>query len=1281
MRKKSYLTTFYYTCAFFLLALACMISFLRVGISCTDKTQQEKILAWLFPESQTSLSAERFHVTWRDFGLDVHAHKLHVETKTTTLARLSLESARVHIHVLRSLMSWKWIFDDVSAHQGEIVLRDTTSSEAEVKPEIHLNALFRDYILPIRYSDIKKIKIGVMFNDQKPAWLWLEHLHIYLSRYKKYILTQINPGAQPNAEHIFMQSVFEDSPNRSQDDVGELFIEAKNVDFTPWFNYIAQDAQVLSSAINMKASFIYNTKHGPSGLLDLGETYFTLGAQHPRQAYGMRQGKVFLQPKSSGWEILGHQIHLFHNGRVFEDWLLHIQKNAQLIEGALGPIRLDLLGSLLDGIEIFHPPSAKALRTLNIDGIAHNTEFSFDLNSKAYQCDGTIQELTTHPWSAIPAVKNARVDYSLSRTGGHLTLQQQDGTLDFGDNFKKPWDIDSLDANVTWRYATPTQKMAVDINRLHLISPKAQLDLHGHLAWLEKQLPHLKVYSELSIQDARDIQNYLPLHAMDANLVGYLSTAFVKGSFNTAQVVWDGPLQEFPYAKHQGIFLAQVPLEKTTFKFASNWEPLEDLQLQLRFDNAALSMVSNQARLGEVQASTITATIPRLGHNSHLTVKANAKGDGQAATAYLLNSPLRDSLEKTLKFLKVEGDIGTEFTLDVPLGNNSADAFVSGVVNFDTNDVILPQDVLTFSDVTGQLKFNSNETHISEMKAQLFGSQVSIVYDGASNPKDNTFHANIDLQGQGTQSLAQHTYLAEQVKISENAHWQLAIGLDIPKDAPYTYQATFFSDLLGIESTLPQPFTKQPDIRTPLSVKIKGNAETFDLSAYYNAWLSGHASVKVKDLKHMQVTSFFVDGGYPNWLQQWHTQPNIQFNFKTLDLGAWSKVISDLNTDTISKNQSITWPEDIKVLGEVNTLTFNEQTLEKVQVDGHMSPTNLELGFDSQRLSGNVKKYTQQNAPIELMLEHVDRQIFDTLERETKQKLSFEKLLTLPWLKLGCTHCELLTGLSTDITLEIKSNPEEKIFEIQNIEIKSDDIDMQGAIKWQKIKDAIQANGVFNATLPNVENVLQKIGYRSPIHETHMNMQGNLGWVSANLMPKTTTLNGQFRVETGKGALIDVDDASAKILSLLDLNSLIRLLKLDFQDVFGKGFFFTKSALSGEVTQGVVTNKDFIMDGSAGKITGEGVLDLVQEQIDYHLSFTPNVTGSGSIPLITAFAVNPLVALPVFAASKLLEPVIDVVTRIDYKVTGPLFQPKLEEVRRGKGQVPLPENVSGEPKE
>ena len=138
------------------------------------------------------------------------------------------------------------------------------------------------------------------------------------------------------------------------------------------------------------------------------------------------------------------------------------------------------------------------------------------------------------------------------------------------------------------------------------------------------------------------------------------------------------------------------------------------------------------------------------------------------------------------------------------------------------------------------------------------------------------------------------------------------------------------------------------------------------------------------------------------------------------------------------------------------------------------------------------------------------------MQHQNAKKFSFDNLLELPWLKIACTDCELLTGLSTDIALEIKPDQEKETLEIQSINVKSDDFDMQGAIKWQKKDDQIQAQGLCNATVANIENFLKKIGYRSPIRETQVDLSGNMSWVNANLMPDIPTLRGLLMLKQVK---------------------------------------------------------------------------------------------------------------------------------------------------------------------
>lgn len=93
------------------------------------------------------------------------------------------------------------------------------------------------------------------------------------------------------------------------------------------------------------------------------------------------------------------------------------------------------------------------------------------------------------------------------------------------------------------------------------------------------------------------------------------------------------------------------------------------------------------------------------------------------------------------------------------------------------------------------------------------------------------------------------------------------------------------------------------------------------------------------------------------------------------------------------------------------------------------------------------------------------------------------------------------------------------------------------------------------------------------------------------------------------------------------------------------------------------------MKGAAGNLRGEGVADLVRWRLDYELSFSPNL--GGTLPVVAAFSLTPVTGLYVLALSKLLEPVVDVVTRIDFWISGPLDDPKLIEAGRNRARIKL----------
>ncbi|WP_350636843.1 AsmA-like C-terminal region-containing protein, partial [Pseudoalteromonas sp. GW168-MNA-CIBAN-0100] len=85
--------------------------------------------------------------------------------------------------------------------------------------------------------------------------------------------------------------------------------------------------------------------------------------------------------------------------------------------------------------------------------------------------------------------------------------------------------------------------------------------------------------------------------------------------------------------------------------------------------------------------------------------------------------------------------------------------------------------------------------------------------------------------------------------------------------------------------------------------------------------------------------------------------------------------------------------------------------------------------------------------------------------------------------------------------------------------------------------------------------------------------------------------------------------------------SLVRKLKLDFRDVFSKGFFYNSMQGTMQLDKGIAYTQDTKMDGVPADLTIKGYANLNTLEIDYDLAVAPQVTSS--IPIIVAWMVNP----------------------------------------------------------
>ncbi|MCD8548861.1 MAG: hypothetical protein LRY38_10815 [Aeromonadaceae bacterium] len=203
----------------------------------------------------------------------------------------------------------------------------------------------------------------------------------------------------------------------------------------------------------------------------------------------------------------------------------------------------------------------------------------------------------------------------------------------------------------------------------------------------------------------------------------------------------------------------------------------------------------------------------------------------------------------------------------------------------------------------------------------------------------------------------------------------------------------------------------------------------------------------------------------------------------------------------------------------------------------------------------------------------------------------------------------------------------------------------------------------------------QSLGIASGLEGAPATASLSLRWPGPLYALDLPHLDGKLNLQTGAGVLKQVDSAGARLLSVLSFSALLKRINLDFRDVFQQGFAFDSIRSSAVINQGVMRNQDFRLKSSAGELTGQGKLDLVDETLDYQFQFAPQL--SGGLAAAAAVTATPLAGVYVLALSTLLEPVIDSITQVKYQVSGPWRDPLVKELERKRKQFRVPVRTGG----
>jgi uncharacterized protein YhdP len=136
------------------------------------------------------------------------------------------------------------------------------------------------------------------------------------------------------------------------------------------------------------------------------------------------------------------------------------------------------------------------------------------------------------------------------------------------------------------------------------------------------------------------------------------------------------------------------------------------------------------------------------------------------------------------------------------------------------------------------------------------------------------------------------------------------------------------------------------------------------------------------------------------------------------------------------------------------------------------------------------------------------------------------------------------------------------------------------------------------------------------------------------------------------------------------MQSLPRLLVLDFRDVFSEGFSFDGVTATASIAQGLMKTGNFKMRGLNAAVLIDGSVDIVKESQDLHVVVIPDVN-AGAASLAYSL-INPVIGLGTFMAQFLFrDPLMRALTR-EYQITGPWKSPSVQKLERKAPNAPAP---------
>jgi uncharacterized protein (TIGR02099 family) len=837
---------------------------------------------------------------------------------------------------------------------------------------------------------------------------------------------------------------------------------------------------------------------------------------------------------------------------------------------------------------------------------------------------------------------------------GRIDIESVDSQLMTQGLLNRPLNYDLLSLNAYIDVSQPGVELYVP--SVTLLSDTLSFEQSIRYTASNKWLSISGTIGDMPVSTAKSL---LPVALMPAKTLKYLDDALVDGYIEDGRIIWNGALDQYPYAQSQGIFQASLNINEVEFDFDDKWPNIVDTNLAAMFENDSLSVSAPNATIRNVSASNVSAVIPRLHIDSHVRIKAETTELGDDLTDLILNSSLSETLGNALTLLPIENSIDTDIDLFVPLRGTNIVA--RGGIDFDQNQLTIKSAGIVLEQLSGRLLFENEKLIADGLKANYLGLPTQ--FDIQADQVEDVYQVNADLEG----AWPIKGLFKDQPEIAAYldglADWQGTLELAFPKN-DFSYELQIQSELERISSEFPSPLNKEQQKAKRLLVSSDGNLLASNVNMTLGDDIKFNGILPHKELvfsrAHLAIgNDNFVGMGIGF---------SVSVDVPELNFMPWFDALNEvLQPKTQPKRRYIEAPKRIFIkTDELNIAGF---PMHQVEVNVRNTDLSWHAAINADETRAEVDFFHEwKSKGIDAKADYFFlTEKPDEIQNEGNSQLG--KLL--PPINFECEQCRIL-GYDFG-QADIKLEPTDSGMRIAQLQVNTKHATLNAEGDWfvSEENNSTRLKGDFVSD--DFGDFLKEFDRDAGIRDSGAKMDFDLSWTDAPYAFELATLSGDVDWALDDGNLSQISDKGARIFSLLSLDSLVRKLSLDFRDVFAKGFFYNEMKGSFRANDGIVYTNDTKVDGSAADISLVGSTDLNTQELNYDVAIRPELTSS--LPAIVGWlAFDPVSAAVAFAVDKAVKSA-RVVSDIQYKLTGSISEPELLEIERNNKDIVLPAQV------